>query len=162
MQEPRLTLRCVSCMSALGGGCRSSASSSPTSRSRCFCGGPMPWATPTIPTMWFSSEPGGGEQTVHGVPRWALGHTAVASALHLAQNQVSQWLHPRGAAKCRIIVQELERVLGHGAVEAPRGQVTCPRPCGGELGLEPRPQDSLSSALCPSACHSFGKQRVPS
>lgn len=79
-------LRCASCMSALGGVYRSSGSSSPTSRSRCCCGGPMPWATPTTPTMWSSSEPGGGwvDTTQHGqqVPV----HIAVACAQQ-AQNR---------------------------------------------------------------------------
>lgn len=55
----------------------------------------MPWATPTIPTMWFSSEPGGGEQMVHGVPRWALGHTAVASAPHC-------WLKTKSLSGCTL------------------------------------------------------------
>lgn len=60
VQEPPLTSPCASCTSAPGDGCRSSGSSSPTSHSRCCCGGPMPWATPTTPTTWSSSEPGWG------------------------------------------------------------------------------------------------------
>lgn len=60
VQEPPLTSPCASCTSAPGDGCRSSGSSSPTSHSRCCCGGPTPWATPTTPTMWSSSEPGRG------------------------------------------------------------------------------------------------------
>ena len=60
VQEPPLTSPCASCTSVPGDGYRSSGSSSPTSHSRCCCGGPMPWATPTTPTTWSSSEPGRG------------------------------------------------------------------------------------------------------
>lgn len=91
VQEPRLMSQCASCTSALGGVCRSSGSSSPTFRSRCCCGGPMLWATPTTPTMWSSSEPGVGRADTawHG-PAGARPHCPSLCSPQQAQNQASQ------------------------------------------------------------------------